>query len=205
VIERKLCETPDGTYCPERATLALVGQKWVPHIIAELMRGTRRFNELAGLVGGCNSRTLRDRLEALETLGVVERTIVATMPPWVEYDLTRSGRELGTALEPLRSWGRAHLAAEGPVALDGVAAEHDGPEHSGPQRGSPAYGNVEYDTGRSPSRRAPSAGELPPPPAPHPAAVPASAPVSAAAAATLASLTVAATLAGPGVTVPVAR
>lgn len=120
VIERKLAEAPDGTYCPVRATLALLGQKWVPHIIHELMDGKRRFNELAALVGGCNSRTLRDRLEALEELGIVSRRIVATMPPWVEYELTDAGRELGRAMRPLEDWGRAHL--DGTDCRDAYAA-----------------------------------------------------------------------------------
>lgn len=112
VIERKLAETPDGAYCPVRATLALLGQKWVPHIIHELMDGKRRFNDLALQVGGCNSRTLRDRLEVLEELGIVSRHIIATMPPWVEYELTAEGRELGAAMQPLEDWGRAHLDSD---------------------------------------------------------------------------------------------
>ena len=78
-------------YCPVRATLALLGQKWVPHIIHELMGGKRRFNELAHDVGGCNSRTLRDRLKNLECSEIVDRNIVAVMPPWVEYELTPQG------------------------------------------------------------------------------------------------------------------
>lgn len=109
-LERKLVLDPDETYCPVRATLALLGQKWVLHIIHQLMGGKRRFNELAHAVGGCNSRTLRDRLRDLEELGIVRREIIAVMPPWVEYDLTPCGRELGEALAGLASWGRAHLA-----------------------------------------------------------------------------------------------
>ena len=109
-LERKLVLDEADVYCPVRATLALLGQKWVPHIIHELMTGKRRFNELAHGVGGCNSRTLRDRLRSLEELGVVHREIVATMPPWVEYQLTPRGRELGETLAGLAAWGRAHLA-----------------------------------------------------------------------------------------------
>jgi DNA-binding HxlR family transcriptional regulator len=115
-LERKLVLDPDETYCPVRATLALLGQKWVPHIIHQLMGGKRRFNELAHVVGGCNSRTLRDRLRSLEELGIVHREIIATMPPWVEYELTASGRELGRALADLSAWGRAYLAT--PPCLD---------------------------------------------------------------------------------------
>lgn len=109
MIESKLSTTPDGAYCPIRATLALVGQKWVPHIVYQLAGGKLRFNELASEIGGCNSRTLRDRLTFLEAEGIVTRHIVATMPPWVEYELTERGRELGAALAPLEHWGERHM------------------------------------------------------------------------------------------------
>jgi DNA-binding HxlR family transcriptional regulator len=108
-LERKLVFTADDVYCPVRATLAVLGQKWVPHIIYELMVAKRRFNELAAVVGGCNSRTLRDRLKGLEELGIVSRRIVETMPPWVEYELTFKGRELAQALSPLEEWGRRYM------------------------------------------------------------------------------------------------
>jgi DNA-binding HxlR family transcriptional regulator len=73
------------------------------------MVGKRRFNELAHAVGGCNSRTLRDRLKSLEQLDVVNRNIVAVMPPWVEYELTPKGRQLGDALIALERWGLANM------------------------------------------------------------------------------------------------
>jgi len=111
-VEAKLTQTLEGKFCPVRTTLALVGQKWVPHIIYELTDGKRRFNELAERVGGCNSRTLRDRLKELEQIGVVHREIVETNPPWVEYELTARGRELATAMEPLATWGRNNLTVD---------------------------------------------------------------------------------------------
>jgi DNA-binding HxlR family transcriptional regulator len=109
VLERKLVIDANSTYCPVRATLALLGQKWVPHIVHELMAGKRRFNELAVGVGGCNSRTLRDRLKNLEELEVVSRTIIAVMPPWVEYELTPKGQQLGEALARLEYWGASYM------------------------------------------------------------------------------------------------
>jgi len=121
MIEAKLSSKPDGEYCPVRATLALLGQKWVPHIVYLLLDGKMRFNELATEVGGCNSRTLRDRLAFLEDEGIVSREIVATMPPWVEYQLTERGRELGLALAPIGVWGRRHMAQVPPVGGPAVA------------------------------------------------------------------------------------
>jgi DNA-binding HxlR family transcriptional regulator len=109
LFDLKLALDEDAAYCPVRATLALLGQKWVPRIIYELMQGKRRFNDLSCAVGGCNSRTLRDRLKGLEDLGIIERNVVAVMPPWVEYDLTPKGHELGNALRRLEEWGRAYM------------------------------------------------------------------------------------------------
>jgi DNA-binding HxlR family transcriptional regulator len=109
VLERKLVLDEHDLYCPVRATLALLGQKWVPHIVHELMSGKRRFNELAHNVGGCNSRTLRDRLKNLESLDIVSRNIVTVMPPWVEYELTAKGVQLGNALTQLEQWGESYM------------------------------------------------------------------------------------------------
>lgn len=109
-MDEKLTLTVDGRYCPVRATLALVGQKWVARIVYELSSGKRRFNDLAATVGGCNSRTLRDRLKDLEDLGLVRREIVSANPPWVEYELTEAGLDLARAMGPLAAWGREHLA-----------------------------------------------------------------------------------------------
>lgn len=110
-MQRTIAE-PDSrdAYCPVRATLSLLGQKWVARIVHELMAGDLRFNELAQAVGGCNSRTLCDRLRLLEEMGVVHREIVTTTPPWVEYSLTAKGQDLGAALSGLASWGRTYLA-----------------------------------------------------------------------------------------------
>ena len=67
-MEEKLTLTVDGRYCPVRATLALLGQKWVPRIVYELQSGKRRFNDLSASVGGCTmiryTDTLRNRMRA---------------------------------------------------------------------------------------------------------------------------------------------
>ncbi|MCK9485891.1 MAG: helix-turn-helix transcriptional regulator [Dehalococcoidia bacterium] len=120
-MDEKLTRTVDGQYCPVRATLALVGQKWVARIVYELASGKRRFNDLSTTVGGCNSRTLRDRLKDLEDLGVVRREIVSANPPWVEYELTDRGLDLARAMSPLAAWGREHLADRRPEDCDAVS------------------------------------------------------------------------------------
>ena len=70
--------------------------------------------DLSREIGGCNSRTLRDRLADLEDVGVVSRHHIETMPPRVEYELTERGRELGDAFGPLAGWGMRHMGDEAP-------------------------------------------------------------------------------------------
>jgi DNA-binding HxlR family transcriptional regulator len=79
----------------------------VPRIIYELMRGKRRFNELSGAVGGCNSARPR-RLKLLEELQVIERRH-HRHAPWVEYELTDKGCQLGEAMARLEEWARRHM------------------------------------------------------------------------------------------------
>jgi DNA-binding HxlR family transcriptional regulator len=108
--ETEECAAVASIYCPVAATMDLLNQKWTLHIIRELMSGKRRFNELAHRVGGCNSRTLRERLRSLEEEEVVVRHVVNTIPPWVEYELTEKGHALNGVIESIASWGRRWMS-----------------------------------------------------------------------------------------------
>ena len=72
----------------------IVGAKWTPLLIHELGSGTRRFRELERACEGMSTRTLADRLRALELAGVVARHSYPESPPRVEYQLTEKGRAL---------------------------------------------------------------------------------------------------------------
>jgi DNA-binding HxlR family transcriptional regulator len=47
---------------------------------------------------------LSDRLQELETEGIVERTVIPDTPVRVEYALTRKGRALAPAVEAIVDW-----------------------------------------------------------------------------------------------------
>jgi DNA-binding HxlR family transcriptional regulator len=96
--------TTDG-YCPVAATMSLLNGKWTLHILHELSSGKRRFNELSRALGAVSSRTVCQRLRALEDEGIVAREIKNTIPPWVEYELTEKGRDLTQALRCIAEWG----------------------------------------------------------------------------------------------------
>lgn len=99
----------DAFTCPVNAALDLLSARWTLHIVRCLLAGKRRFNELAREIG-VNPRTLRARLRALEREGAVRRTVVSTMPPYVEYELTEKGQAMNRIFEALADWGRQWMA-----------------------------------------------------------------------------------------------
>jgi DNA-binding HxlR family transcriptional regulator len=89
--------------------LARVGDKWSILIIVLLGDGPRRFNEMKRLVGGISQRMLTLTLRGLERDGLVTRTQYLTIPPRVDYALTKLGTTLLEAVSPLGAWARAHV------------------------------------------------------------------------------------------------
>lgn len=89
--------------------LARVGDKWSVLIIVMLGDGPKRFNEIKRAVGGISQRMLTLTLRGLERDGLVTRTIFPTIPPRVDYELTKMGRSLWSAVEPLGHWAQGHV------------------------------------------------------------------------------------------------
>ena len=91
--------------------LARVGDKWSVLIIMLLGDGPKRFNEIKRMVGGISQRMLTLTVRGLERDGLLTRTIFPTIPPRVDYELTRMGRSLRAAVEPLGVWAQTHVPA----------------------------------------------------------------------------------------------
>lgn len=91
--------------------LSRVGDKWTVLVVSTLGEGPRRFNELRRALGSISQRMLTLTLRALERDGLVTRTVFPTIPPRVDYELTRLGRSLLEPVNGLSSWARANRAA----------------------------------------------------------------------------------------------
>ena len=96
--------------CEAREILALVGDKWSAYIIATLSDGALRFSELRRRIEGISQRMLTLTLRGLERDGLVTRTVHPTVPPSVEYALTRLGRTLIEPVMALVSWAEKNRA-----------------------------------------------------------------------------------------------
>ncbi len=98
----------DSVFCPVYASIELLQEKWTLHIIRALLGGPLGFNELGRAVGA-NPTTLTQRLERLEAIGILDRTVHSMMPPRTSYQLSRAGRALQDVIDAIDRWGNEHL------------------------------------------------------------------------------------------------
>lgn len=89
-------------------TLARIGDKWTVLVVELLSDGPMRFNEMRRTIGSISQRMLTLTLRGLERDGLVTRTVYPTIPPRVEYTLTRLGRTLREPLVAVAEWVRKH-------------------------------------------------------------------------------------------------
>jgi DNA-binding HxlR family transcriptional regulator len=94
--------------CPTREVLDRVGDKWSVLVIVLLGQRTHRFNELHRAIEGISQRMLTLTVRALERDGLLSRTVHASVPPRVDYELTELGRSLLDPLNALTAWANAH-------------------------------------------------------------------------------------------------
>lgn len=93
-----------GQFCPVAKAAEIVGERWTPLILRELICGSARFNEIHRGVPLMSPSLLSQRLKALERAGVVERR--EGDGRIARYILTPAGLELKPLIEALGVWGR---------------------------------------------------------------------------------------------------
>ena len=95
--------------CPVAGALDLVGDRWTLLVVRDLLRGKRRYGDLAASSERIPTNILADRLRRLEQGGVVERVQYSTRPPRYEYRLTARGKALSPAIRSLAAWGLEYV------------------------------------------------------------------------------------------------
>ena len=91
--------------------LSRVGDKWTVLVVGELGNGRKRFNEIRRALGSISQRMLTLTLRGLERDGLVTRTMFPTVPPRVDYELTKLGRSLLEPVSGIGLWARQNRAA----------------------------------------------------------------------------------------------
>ena len=100
---------------PLAEALATVGDRWTLQVVAALLEGPRRFNDLREEIPGIAPNVLSQRLRNLERQALVVAEPYSTRPPRSVYELSAAGRDLAGALRSLADWGARHSeGAEAP-------------------------------------------------------------------------------------------
>ncbi len=86
----------------------LLGKRWVPMIIYELLTGPKRFHDLENELL-ISAKMLSERLKFLEQENILIRTVYPEMPVRVEYTLTPKGQSLKPMIDALALWSQTWL------------------------------------------------------------------------------------------------
>ena len=107
-----MIQEQQSTFCPVYRAIGVLQEKWVLHIVRSLLGGPKGFNELARAIGGCNSATLTQRLEGLETLGIISKATDQEAQGKLArsiYTLTPAGQQLQVVIAAISDWADLHL------------------------------------------------------------------------------------------------
>jgi DNA-binding HxlR family transcriptional regulator len=100
---------------PLADALSRVGDRWTLLVVAALLDGERRFNELQEELAGIAPNVLSARLKLLAEQALIVSRPYSERPPRFVYELTESGRELAGALRLLADWGARTAGAAEPL------------------------------------------------------------------------------------------
>ena len=112
--------------CPSRQLLDRIGDKWTVLVLGVLTPGPRRYGEIARAIEGVSQKMLTQTLRHLERDGMLVRTVHATVPVRVDYELTDLGRSLSEPLAVLETWAVEHIEV-----IEQARAAYDAPASRG--------------------------------------------------------------------------
>ena len=106
---KELGTNPYAANCPSRQVLDRIGDKWTVLVVIALTDGPRRYTELAKRIERVSQKMLTQTLRGLERDGMLSRTVHASVPPRVDYELTALGRSLLEPIAALEHWAVVHM------------------------------------------------------------------------------------------------
>ena len=95
--------------CPTRELLDELSDKWVCLVLAALEDGRQRHSELRRRLTGVSQKMLTQTLRSLERDGVITRTVFASVPVRVDYELTPLGVSLTSVVHAVKRWAEANM------------------------------------------------------------------------------------------------
>ena len=90
--------------CGIAHALELIGERWAPLVLRELMFGPRRFSELRSDLPGISANVLTQRLTELEGKGLARRVQLPPPASVQVYEATEWGLDLAPIMRSLGHW-----------------------------------------------------------------------------------------------------
>ena len=94
--------------CPVATAVNLIGNKWKPLILRDLLKGPQRFKYLQFGIEGISLKVLTENLRQMEEDGLVKREVFAEVPLRVEYSLTELGEKMRPIIDALADFGNQY-------------------------------------------------------------------------------------------------
>ena len=98
-----------GQFCPVAKASEVIGERWTPLVLRELLAGSRHFNDLRRGVPLMSPSLLSQRLKALEKAGIIVRS---ESDGRTTYTLTAAGEEVRPLIEGLGAWGQRWVRSQ---------------------------------------------------------------------------------------------
>lgn len=92
--------------CPLEDVLSLLAGAWTVQILWFLRAGPRRFGDLRRDLKQVSTKVLTHRLRVMQEHGLLNREVLPSNPPQVEYSLTPLSREMEPVLDSMEQVGR---------------------------------------------------------------------------------------------------
>ena len=91
-----------------QSALNILGDKWSPLLIGQLVSEPRTFGDLEVMLVGISPRTLSARLDKLTRENIIVRKQYNAHPPRFKYHLTEKGDDLEKILRTMADWGERY-------------------------------------------------------------------------------------------------
>ncbi len=98
---------------PVEFVLERIGGKWKIPILWRLNQRPYRYGELKTDLKRVTHKMLAQQLRELQEDGLIDRKVHASVPPRVDYTITKCGREAIPSIEAMRKLGRHWMRVAG--------------------------------------------------------------------------------------------
>ena len=101
VVRLKMCDPYESLAFPIDPTFRMLGRRWAPEVLFQIISGTARYSQLQRALPGISPRTLSARVSEWETAGIISKN--RRNHAECVYTLTDKGHELEDVLSSIAS------------------------------------------------------------------------------------------------------